>query len=63
MMGARAAQMAKQPPDADEDKVPDMLDLLVKANMAEREDQRLSDEEVSSQLCTLVCNGFLSRLS
>lgn len=53
-MGERAAQIAKGPTDTDEDKVPDMLDLLVKANTAEREDQRLSDEEVRSQLSTLV---------
>ncbi|BEI80067.1 hypothetical protein CcaverHIS002_0105960 [Cutaneotrichosporon cavernicola] len=57
LMRDRAAQLATEPEEADEDKVPDMLDLLVKANMAEREDQRLSDEEVRSQLLTLLFAG------
>ncbi|GMK54276.1 hypothetical protein CspeluHIS016_0108620 [Cutaneotrichosporon spelunceum] len=57
LMRDRAEKLANEPEDADEDKVPDMLDLLVKANTAEREDQRLSDEEVRSQLLTLLFAG------
>ncbi|KLT42140.1 cytochrome P450 [Cutaneotrichosporon oleaginosum] len=57
LMTERAAKQEGSVVDADEDKVPDMLDLLLKANSAEREDQRLSDEEVRSQLSTLLFAG------
>lgn len=48
----------------DDDKTPDVLDLLVQASSSSaREDQRLSDNEVRSQMATLVRQSLLYQSS